>query len=73
MTGSKWSIGMAWYAIEANRFENIINYLIIKKMDIVCKLSSDCIVKIVHWCLIILRLPIEDLGAVMFSVQLYKI
>lgn len=42
-------------------------------MDIVCKLSSDCIVKIVHWCLIILRLPIEDLGAVMFSVQLYKI
>lgn len=50
--------------LRLNRLEHTINYLIIRKISIVCKLSSDHIVKIVHCWLIDLRLLFEDLGSV---------
>lgn len=38
-------------------------------MNIVCKLSSNCIVKIVHWCLLIhLRSSFEDRDSKIFLV-----
>lgn len=57
--------------LRLNRLENVINYLIIRKMGIVCKLSSNCTVKIVPWYISNFRLPFEDLGAVK-CFQLYK-